>query len=86
MRTDCLVARLVGQKPNVHSALPHHRAQTMEPQYEGEGQFILPARDPADMPHRGVFHYIDERRRPRLGRPAAGGVQCLRSSRVKPYR
>ena len=86
MRIDCLPARLVGQKPNVHSVLPYHRAETMGPQYEGESQFILHARDPADMPHRGVLHYIYERRRPRLGRPAAGGVQPLRSSRVKPYR
>jgi hypothetical protein len=86
MRTDCLPARLVGQKPNVHSALPHHRAETMGPQYEGESQFILPARDPADMSHRGVLHFIYERPRPRLGRPATGGVQCLRSSRVKSYR
>ncbi len=84
MRIDCLPARLVGQKPNVHSALPHHRAETMRPQYEGESQFILPARDPADMSHRGVLHYIYERRRPRLGRPEAGGVQPLRSSRVNP--
>jgi hypothetical protein len=56
MRTDCLPARLVGQKSNVHSALPHHWAETMGPQYEGESQFILPARDPADMSHRGVPH------------------------------
>ena len=86
MRTDCLPARLVGQKPNVHSALPHHRAETMGPQYEGENKFILPARAPADMSHRGVLHYIYERRRPRLDRPRAGGVQPLRSSRVKAYR
>jgi hypothetical protein len=56
MRTDCLPARLVGQKPNVHSALPHHRAETMGPQYEAEGQVILPARDPADMSYRGLLH------------------------------
>ena len=56
MRTDCLPARLVGQKPNVHSKLPHHRAETMGPQYEGESQLILPARDPADMSHWGVPH------------------------------
>jgi hypothetical protein len=86
MRTDGLPVRLVGQKPNAHSKLPHHRAETMGPQYEGAGQFILPARNPANMQHRGVLHYIYERRRPRLGRPEAGGVQCLKSSRVKPYR